>query len=116
MSGYRPYQETTSRFGVLKLDVHVHDGGVGLRLRPAQRSFDRVDAGNIEEVHVTEYSPATYAGWHWGLRTSPGGNKVYRVRGSQGVEVRLTDGRRVFVGSENPMELERAIAEIAGRD
>ena len=57
-----------------------------------------------------------YWGWHfWGLGVAKGGRYLYAMRPSglfsgRGVQLRLSSGERVLVGSERPEELEDAIA------
>lgn len=106
------YRETTERFWVLRLVTEVRDDGVYVRVGPLHRSFRRIPSEAIEEARTATYSPGTYGGWHWGVRTSPGGNTAYRLRGNRGVELRRTDGSRLFVGSQRPSELESAIHRI----
>jgi len=56
-----------------------------------------------------------YWGWHfWGLGVAKGGRYLYMMRPSslmsgRGVQLRLSSGERVLVGSERPEELENAI-------
>lgn len=105
------YQEITERFWVLRQVTEVRDDGVYVRLGPIQRSFRRISSEEIATVQVTTYEPATYDGWHWGLHTSSSGNTVYRLRGDQGVELNLTNGKQVFIGSAEPSELKDALDE-----
>lgn len=114
MAGEPIFRERTKRFGLLQLDVEVDASGVAVRLRPLQRSPDRIPVAAIAEARVADYSAPTYHGWHWGLRTTASGNTAYRLRGHRGVELVLTDGRRVFVGSQRPLELQQAVAQVAG--
>lgn len=110
MSAEEPiFREVTGRFGVLRLVVEVHPDGVHIRLAPLPPSGRRIAFDDIVEVAVATYSARTYGGWHWGVRTMPGGNTVYRVHGSVGVEIILADGRTVFVGSQRPDDLYTAI-------
>jgi hypothetical protein len=57
-----------------------------------------------------------YWGWtFWGLSVAKGGRYLYAMRPSglfsgRGVQLRLSSGERVLVGSERPEELEDAIA------
>lgn len=108
------YRETTERFRVLRLVTEVRDDGIYLRLGPVQRSFHRIPFRDVDEVRVTTYSATTYGGWHWGSHSSLGGNTAYRLRGDRGVELVLTDGTRIFVGSQQPTDLETAITRAAG--
>lgn len=103
------YREVTRRFLILRLVTEVQDDGLYVRLGPLQRSFRRIPADQIEEVHVATYSARTYGGWHWGVRQTPGGNTVYRLRGSRGIEVTLTDGTRWYIGSSHPSRLKSSL-------
>lgn len=105
------YRETDKRFWILRLIIEVRRDGVYLQLGPIQRSFRHIPFNDIDEARVTTYSSSTYGGWHWGLRRAPSGNTVYRLRGNRGVELVLTDGKRIFIGSEQPAELETAITQ-----
>ncbi|MEF8853793.1 MAG: hypothetical protein V5A28_15470 [Haloarculaceae archaeon] len=110
------FREVTGRFGVLRLVTTVDRDGLAVRLGPLQRSPRRLPADEIRTVRVTAYDASTYAGWHWGVRRTPGGNTVYRLRGGRGVEVVRTDGRRWFVGSRRPAELASAVERVTTGD
>lgn len=110
--GEPAFRETTERFWLLRLVTEVRDDELYVRLEPLQRSPRHIASDEIEEVHVETYSATTYGGWHWGLRRTLGGNTVYRLRGDRGVELVLTDGERVFVGSERPEDLAEAIQRV----
>jgi hypothetical protein len=114
MSEEALHRETTSRFLFLELVTEVRTNGVYVRLAPIQRSFRRIDSEVIDEVRTAEYSASTYGGWHWGLRTAPGGNTVYRLRGRRGVELVESDGTKTFIGSQQPDELRAAIERAMG--
>lgn len=108
------FRETTDRFWVLRLVTEVRESGLYVRLEPLQRSFRHVPAEQIRAANVASYSATNYAGWHWGMRRTPGGNTVYRLRGGRGVEVESTTGKRWFVGSQRPERLAAAIEEVTG--
>lgn len=105
------YQETIKRFWVLRLGIEVRQDGVYVRLRPIQRSFRHIPFNDINDVRVATYSSAAYGGWHWGVRRTLDGNTVYRLRGDRGVELVLTDGTRIFLGTERPTALKTAIMQ-----
>lgn len=107
------FRETTERFWLLQLVSEVREDGIYVRLEPLQRSFQRIRPGAIRDVTVTTYAATTYAGWHWGVRKTPGGNTVYRLRGNRGVEIELENGRRWFIGSKHPKAFASAIKRIA---
>ena len=106
------YRETTDRFWIFRLVAEVRANGIDVRLAPFQRSFRRIQSGQIQNVRTTAYAATTYSGWHWGLRRTPGGHTVYRLRGGEGVEVVPTSGERWFIGSQRATELEAAIEQL----
>lgn len=83
------FRETTERFWLLQLISEVREDGIYVRLGPLQRSFQRIRPGAIRDVTVTTYAATAYAGWHWGVRKTPGGNTVYRLRGNRGRRNRI---------------------------
>lgn len=107
------FRETTERFWILRLVTEVRERGIYVRLEPLQRSFRRIPPNQIHEVSVTSYRATTYAGWHWGVRRTPSGNTVYRLRGNRGVEIVQETGVRWFIGSQRPNELKSIIERIS---
>lgn len=105
-------RETTERFWLLRLVRDVREDGIYVRLEPLQRSFRRIHPEDIVDVNVTTYAAKSYAGWHWEVNRTPDGNTVYRLRGDRGVEIRLENGNRWFIGSRRPESLESAIGQI----
>lgn len=106
------FRETTDRFWILRLITEVRESGVYVRLTPFQRSFRRIPSDQIQEASATPYAASSYSGWHWGMRRTPSGNRVYRLQGGEGVEVEQTNGERWFIGSQRPTELASAITQI----
>lgn len=106
------FRETTERVWLLRLVSEVRESGIYVRLEPFQRSFRRIRADAIDEVNVTPYTATRYAGWHWGMRQTPSGNTVYRLRGGRGVEIVHENGKRWFIGSQHPDEFGDAIESI----
>lgn len=105
------YREVTERFWILRLVVDVYPDGVTVRLSPFHQSPRRIPFAEIATVRVATYSAATYGGWHWGLRQTVGDDTVYRLRGNRGVELARDDDTQIFIGSQNPTELETAIEQ-----
>lgn len=112
----RLFREVTERFRVLRLVTEVGADGLYVRLEPFQRTFRHLPRERIREVRATSYAATDYGGWHWGLWRTPGGNTVYRLRGSRGVTVVRSDGTEWFVGSQRPAELEAALEEVVSGD
>jgi len=109
------YRETQDGAWRLQLVTEVRSDGVYVRFAPLQRSFRSIPFAEIEIVTRERYSAVDYGGWHWGVRVGPSGDDaVYRISGVDGVQLRLADGTRVFIGSQRPEELRDTI--LGARD
>ena len=89
----------------MELRVTVDPGVVRIRFFPlVTRTIARAEIARWE---ARTYRPIReYGGW--GLRIAPG-RRAYSVSGDRGVELELTDGRRVMIGSRRAEELAAAI-------
>ena len=86
-------------------------------LRPEQLSVamkgfwrrTRIPLADIRTAAVVEYDPvAEYHGY--GIRSGPRG-QAYIASGNQAVQLELTDGRKLLVGSQQSKEVTRKIVE-----
>lgn len=105
------FEETQRAVLVLRLLTEVRDDGLHVRLAPIPWTGRHVPFEDVASVEVWSYAAADHGGWHWGVRWGPDGDVVYRLSGSRGVRVRLSDGGTMFVGSQRPEELRAAVAE-----
>lgn len=114
------------RFGVAALAV----GGLGvvltefmfplrttvlpdeLQIRFGRRTRFRIPFKNVVRAYARTYQPlAEYGGW--GIR-GEAGNRVFSMRGNEGVQLELRSGQKVLIGSGRPEELAAAIRKTAG--
>lgn len=94
----------------IRLQVEVTDAVVRVRFRPFLRREIPLD--RIERVEAVTYRPVRgYGGW--GLRLGRGGRIAYSVRGDEGVEIDVREGRHVLIGSSRPAALRDAIEAAA---
>lgn len=91
---------------VLSLSVSVTDEGIRYRFFPLAWGLIRFD--EIEGCEARTYRPIReYGGW--GIRYGLRGGKAYNVKGNQGVQLVLKNGRRILFGSQCAEELAAAI-------
>jgi len=93
-------------FWWMKMEVEVWTDHVQIYYRPfSNRTIAYAD---IERIQARTYSPIKeYAGW--GVKGWSSKKMAYNVSGNQGVEIFLTDGKSVMIGSQKPQELAVAI-------
>jgi Family of unknown function (DUF6141) len=93
----------------VRLITQVARGWLIVRLYPFKST--RIDLAQITEAEVREYAAIReYGGW--GVRVGPTG-KAYTAFGNQGVQLWLTDGRRILIGTQRIEELGAAL-RLAG--
>jgi hypothetical protein len=92
-------------FLYLRLAVTVTDQAVDIHFRPLVRRA--IPIADVARAEARNYAALReYGGW--GIR-GRGDKRAYNVSGDRGVELILTDGRKVMIGSQRADELARAI-------
>jgi len=97
-----------------RLITEVREDGIYIRFVPFHRRSRKIPFKDLKEYQVRTYRPILdYGGW--GIRCGLKG-KAYTVSGNRGVQLELTSGERLLVGSQRPEELWQAIrAQSDGR-
>ena len=91
----------------IKLNLQVRDDGIYLQFYPFHFSFRKIPLENLNRYYKCNYHPIRrYGGW--GIRYSSEG-KAYTITGNQGVQLELTSGKRILIGSQKPDEFVKAI-------
>jgi hypothetical protein len=92
-------------FEAMRLRTEVRRDGLEIRFAPLLRRH--IPLEDIAEAYARTYRPVReYGGW--GIRWGPGG-RAYNVKGNEGVQLVLTNGSRLLIGSQNAGELAEAI-------
>ena len=93
----------------IRLTTEVRDDGLYYRFLPFHCSVQKIRLDDIKSCEVRTYSPLKeYGGW--GIRYGAKG-KAYNVKGNRGVQLELTDGELILMGSQRPEELAGALAQ-----
>ncbi len=96
----------------LKMITEVRKDGIYIRFFPFSR---KILFPGLKSYVARTYRPiGEYGGW--GVRCNWGGKGMaYNVSGNRGVQLELTSGKRILVGSQKPDELVRAIRASSNR-
>ena len=101
-------------FLTLNLTTEVRTDGLYYRFFPFHLSFRRIAPEDLTKYELRTYSPLReYGGW--GIRYGTKG-KAYNVGGNRGVQLELSDGKRMLIGSRRPEELVEAMALAFQKD
>jgi hypothetical protein len=94
---------------IIKLEITVRTNGITINFFPLIRR--KIKPGSIKNVEARDYRPfREYGGW--GIRYSPRYGKAYNMSGKHGVQLILTDGMPVLLGSQRADELAEVITGI----
>ena len=92
------------------LITKIDDRGLQFRLLPFQWMYQQISWQDVEEVYIREYDAISdYGGW--GMRYGQQG-KSYTVSGRFGIQLVLSDERRILIGTRRPIELEQLILRL----
>jgi hypothetical protein len=98
-------------FWLFRLETDVDAERLRVGMPPfVHREFRAADIAGFE---AREYRPIREFGG-WGIR-GWGANRAYNISGNQGVQLVLTNGNRVLIGTKRPQELESALHQLTGR-
>ena len=91
-----------------RLITEVRMDGIYIRFFPFHLSYKKIAFQDLQSFEVRTYNALReYGGW--GIRYGPQG-KAYNVGGNRGVQLVLTDGKRILIGSQRPEELAEALS------
>ena len=98
---------------MMNLTIEIRSDGLYFRFFPFHLSFHRIATEEIKGFEACTYSPIRdYGGW--GIRYGRKG-KAYNVSGNRGVQLELSKGKHLLVGSQKPEELVEALNTTLGR-
>jgi hypothetical protein len=103
---------TALLFYCMRLSVQVDTEAVHIRFFPLW--MKTIPLAEIVSWEARTYRPILEYGGS-GIRYSLGRGWAYNVSGNQGVQLELTNGKRILIGSQGAEELARAIAEAKGQ-
>lgn len=95
-------------FATLKLRTWVYPEHISLRFLYFHHR--RIPLESIVSFEAREYRPIMEFGG-WGIRWVPGKGMAYNVKGNKGVELKLSSGKLLMIGSQEHKKLERAIRQ-----
>jgi hypothetical protein len=100
-------------FFMTNLTTEVRSDGLYIRFFPFHLSSHKIAWEKLRRYEVRTYSALKeYGGW--GIRYGSKG-KAYNVKGNHGVQLELSNGQKVLIGSQRPEELAQAIELASGK-
>lgn len=97
----------------LKLEVWIDQAGIHYRFFPLIRKNQLISKAEIERFEIRKYSPIMdYGGW--GVRGGFGRKwqRAYNVSGNIGLQLYLTNGKKVLFGTQRSQAIMYAMEEM----
>jgi hypothetical protein len=95
---------------IVRLDTQINNSGIHVRLRPFTSAYFSWD--QIEQAYLRKYKPLREFGGY-GLRFSRSG-KAYNIKGDEGLQLVLKNGKQVLIGTQKWDELEKTLEKMLG--
>ena len=95
----------------VKLETFITKEGIFVRFFPFLIRCRFYSWDKINQVEIKKYAPLKHYGG-WGFRIGMNGSIAFNMRGNIGLELVLNNGRKVLIGTNNPQEMETAIAKF----
>ena len=94
-------------FWFMNLKIRVSKKGFHYQFFPIHIKERLIPFEDISQFKAREYSPLKEFGG-WGIRYGFE-SKAYNVKGNKGLQIVLTNGRKILFGSQHHKELEKAL-------
>ena len=96
----------------MKLITIINEDGINIIFAPFTNFI--IPFNKIKKYQIRQYRPIIeYGGW--GIRYSKSG-KAYNVSGKIGLQIELTNGKRLLIGTQNPDALLQTLNEIINKN
>jgi hypothetical protein len=90
-------------FAATNLTTEIRTDGIYYKFFPFHMNFHRIGFNQIKSYEIRKYSPIReYGGW--GIRYSFKGGKAYNVYGNIGLQLVLTTGQKILLGTQKGEE------------
>lgn len=95
----------------IRLDTSITESGIRYRFFPFHLKDRTLSWQKVKTAYVRQYRPiAEYGGW--GLKGGFGNGWAYNVKGNIGLQLELTDGEKILIGTQKGPELEKVLHEL----
>lgn len=102
----------TLMFFLLRLDTQIKADGIYVRFFPLRLKYRHYNWEDLSKIYIREYSPlGEYGGW--GIRyTISGAGKAYNISGKIGLQLELTTGKKVLIGTQKGEEIKEILTRL----
>lgn len=99
----------------LRLVTRIREEGIYVRFKPFQWKEKLIPKEDIKSFEVRKYNALLeYGGWGYrtGLRKY---GRAYNVAGNMGLQLYLSNGRKLLIGTQKPKEIQKAMENLMSK-
>jgi len=96
---------------IMRLKVTIDTSAIYYQFPPFVRTERKLDKSDIQAINVRKYQPIWEFGGH-GYRFRILSGRAMSVAGKDGLQLILSNGKRLLIGTQKPEELERTILQL----
>ena len=94
-----------------KLEIQVDDGTLRYKFFPYFFDYKTISKNKVSALYVRKYKPILeYGGWGYRWRFRKG--KAFTIRGKWGLQIEFSSGKKLLLGTQQPVELDKAIDQL----
>lgn len=100
----------TFLFTILKLKTRIDEKGINYQFFPFHLKSRLISWKEIEKCYIRKYNALTeYRGWGIKVNMTWQNGKAYTTKGNQGLQLKLTNGKKILIGTQQKEELQRTL-------
>lgn len=93
-----------------QLRTRIDEKGIHYQFFPIHRAYKIIEWKEVSKIYVRKYSPILeYGGWGFRRSFNRPKGRSYNVSGNQGIQLILTNGKKILIGTQNKTEAENII-------
>lgn len=98
-------------FFSMKLEVEIDEEGIHYKYFPLISKMKMISKGEIQRYEIRKYKPILdYGGW--GIKRKFKWGRAYNVSGNIGLQLYLTNGKKVLFGTQRSQAIKYAMDEM----
>jgi len=98
-------------FMIMSLKTQIDEAGIWFSFFPFLSNPRQVKWEEISSLNLRTCKPLQEFGG-WGLRYGAKGIRAYTTSGRHGLEIHTHDGRKIFLGTQRPNEIESIVEDL----
>ncbi len=95
---------------IITLHTRIDEKGIHYRFTPFHRKQYHIVWKDISNVYVRKYNAISeYGGWGYRGNILRSSGKAYNIRGNQGIQIELANGKKMLLGTQKEIEAQRVL-------